>query len=537
MEINQDNQKAVDASKPAVVADTGGGLAPVPASPGWTAGRRSLIALNVILMIIIGLAIFTGLNYLSTRYYYRLDCTFRQTYKLSGKSKNVLTQLTKPVQIYALFVYNHPVVPRLKDMLEEYKMNSRNIIVEEIEIYKEPALTQAKLKYLTEELKVESVLQENDIVFVYEGKSKVVSMRDTYTPKYDYSNPYAQPQEIGMEVFRGEEAFSSAILSIIQAKKMKVSFTEGHNEPELSKDLLYLDKTLKGENMDTQTINFHTNKNAQNDADILIIAGPSEPFLPDEISHVREYLKKGGKVLMLLSAGMDVKLDGLLKEWGVVLEDVVVVDQQCNSVMGLMKDYTAPQVTDYGTVFHPITKDLKAKELATPFIFCRSMEKDKDAPQDMQITEIAHSSKDSWGETDIAGVLSQGKARLDTGEKKGPLTLAFAISKPVSGTAASSAEQLPETRMVVIGASEMIKNRYLHPESPYYLGPNDFVINSIRWLARQEQFITIEPKKPEDTSIDLSKGKRPLILTLVSLVFIPAVGLMLGLIVWIMRRK
>ncbi|MBI4834699.1 MAG: GldG family protein [Planctomycetes bacterium] len=537
MEINQDNQKPVDASKPAVVTETSGGLAPAPASPGWNSARRSLIAFNVILMVLIGLAIFAGLNYLSTRYYYRLDCTFRQTYKLSEKSKNVLTQLTKPVQIYALFVYNHAVVPRLKDLLEEYKMNSRNIIVEEIEIYKEPALTEAKLKYLTEELKVESVLQENDIVFVYEGKSKVVNMRDTYTPKYDYSNPYMQPQETGIDVFRGEEAFSSAILSVIQAKKIKVYFTEGHNEPELSKDLLYLDKTLKGENMDTQAINLHTSKNTPKDADILIIAGPSEPFLPDETNQIREYLKKGGKVLILISAGMNIKLEGLLKEWGIILEDVVVIDQQCNSVMGLMKDYTAPQVTDYGIAFHPITKDLKAKGLPTPLVFCRSMEKDKETSQDIQTTEIAHSSKDSWGETDIAGVLDTGKARLDENEKKGPLTLAFAISKPVSGTTASSTEQLPETRLVVIGASEMIKNRYLHPESPYYLGPNDFVINSIRWLARQEQFITIEPKKPEDTSIDLSKDNRPLKLTLISLVFIPSIGLLLGIIVWIMRRK
>lgn len=504
---------------------------------GWTKTRRRLIGLNILIMLIIAIVIFTAINHIASRYYIRQDCTFRQTYALSDKTKNILKQLPQPVSIYALLVPNHQIVPRLKDLLQEYKMRSPKINVEEINIVDDPTLANARIKYLREENKISAALQPNDIIFVCGNKSKVINIRDTYTPKYDQ-----RYQEVGIDTFKGEEVFSSAILSIIQSKKIKVYFTQGHEEPKLDgKDdegIFYLDALLKGENMDTETIDLRKKGLVPEDAEILAIPGPATPLLPEEINMMANYLAKGGKVLLMVGVDVDAHLDGVLKDWGIMLNNDLVMDRQCAQILGVMKDPRMPLVNDYGPAFdHPITRDLKERNLNTPFIFCRSIEEIQPPPAGLEIVEIARSSRDSWGETtDIKTALEEGKAQFDKGEKRGPLTLAVAIKKSLS-PAAPQKGQGPETRIVVMGCSDMIKNRFLYPRSNYYMGPNDLVMNSIRWLARQEQFISIESKKPEDTSINFNVGKRSLILLLVSLLFIPLSGVILGIVVWLMRRK
>lgn len=504
---------------------------------GWTAGRRRLIGLNIMAMVLIAIIIFTAVNHVASRYYIRQDCTFRQTYALSDKTKNILNQLTQPISIYALLVPNHPIVARLKDLLEEYKMRSSKISVEEINIVDEPNLANARIKYLREENKISAVLQTNDIIFVCGNKSKVINLRDTYIAKHDQ-----RYQEVGIEAFRGEEVFSSAILSIIQEKKVKLYFTEGHEEIKLegwdNEELGYLNGLLKGENMETEIINLRTKGIVPDDAEILVIAGPCQPFLPEEINILRNYLTKGGKLLVFVTVTAETGLEGLFKEWGINLNNDVVMDRQCAQILGIMKDPRMPLVSDYGSVFaHPIIKDLRERNINTPFIFARSMEEVQPPPSGLEITEIACSSRDSWGETtNIKSALEEGKAQFEKGEKRGPVTLAFAVKKQLSSSEPGKG-QIPETRIVIMGSSDMIKNRFISPRSNYYMGPNDLVMNSVRWLARQEQFISIESKKPEDTSINFNIGKRSLILLLVSLVFIPLSGVVLGIGVWLMRRK
>ena len=505
-------------------------LAPAT-KPGFD--KKKLIGVNVIIMIIIGMAIFAGVNYLGNRYYYRQDCTFQQTYALSDKTKNILKHLPRPVYIYALLTNNHPIIPRIKDLLEEYKMSSYKIKVEEINIVEDPALADARIKYLRDNLNIRAVLQPNDIVLVCGDKSRVIPLRETYHAKYQGN------QEVGIGTFRGEEAFTSGILSIIQDKKTKVYFTEGHSEPVLEgwgqDEIGYLNGILRGENMEVNKINLHVKEGIPADIDVLIIAGPNEAFLPDEITMLKNYLERGGKLMVFAGAGIDVNLGSVLKEWGINLAENVVLDAQCAKILGSMEDIRIPLVTDYGASFgNPITKDLRDRKVNTAFVIARAIEAAKPAPQGLEILEIARSSSRSWGETDFNSLM-QGTPRYDKEfDKKGPLTLGASVKKMLSPENQNSDL---ETRLVVLGSSEMAKNKFLSPQSSYYMGSSDLILNSIRWLTLQEQFITIEAKKPGDTSINFNVGKRSLFLLLISLVFIPLSGIILGIVVWLIRRK
>ncbi|MCK5578303.1 MAG: hypothetical protein KAI63_02145, partial [Planctomycetes bacterium] len=103
------------------------------------------------------------------------------------------------------------------------------------------------------------------------------------------------------------------------------------------------------------------------------------------------------------------------------------------------------------------------------------------------------------------------------------VSLAVAVTKRLSDG--------QEARLVVFGDSEWLRNNYI------MIFPRvDLFMNSLRWLARQESLISIEPKKPEDRSIAMHEGKKELILKLVCFL-LPVLSVMMGIAVWFIRRK
>ncbi|MEK7447966.1 MAG: GldG family protein [Planctomycetota bacterium] len=524
----------------------------------WGCGKKRLTALNLTAMILISLAIIFGLNYLASQYYKRIDCTFARTYSLSDKTKTILKNLNEPVTVYTIF-FNHEVIPKLKDLMEEYKSYSSKIVIEELS-EANPVLTQKKLKFLSEDLKIDisSIGLESlrggetpgFMIFVYTNRNKVVNLKDSYTPKYSGG---WMPQETGVEIFRGEELITGAILNLIQGKQTMIYFTEGHQEPDINKSdgngIAYVNDLLKRENIVIQKVDLMKTEKVPDDCAVLIMAGPGQPVKPHEIRLLNDYLSAGRKMMVLVDPLTETNLENFLKEWGVALDNNVVVDLvNCiqlslsdSQVTVKSKDITVPAITDYGARQHPITKKMDER-ITTYFVVSRSMEPVKSAGPDLEIVEIARSSPESWGEIDLKSALENNSAPVfdKNKEKQGPLLLGLAVTKKIKSEL-SDGQADPgsknETRLVVLGDSDMIKNIYLNPNSQQYLGTNDIFLNSVRWLAHQEQLISIEPKKPEDTKVDLNVGKRALVLMLVSLVFLPLFGVIAGISIWLMRRK
>jgi ABC-type uncharacterized transport system involved in gliding motility auxiliary subunit len=60
-------------------------------------------------------------------------------------------------------------------------------------------------------------------------------------------------------------------------------------------------------------------------------------------------------------------------------------------------------------------------------------------------------------------------------------------------------------------------------------------INSIRWLASQENLIAIPPKAPGTTQMFLT-GEQSLFVTVTSSVLLPVAILLIGALVWWRRR-
>ena len=123
----------------------------------------------------------------------------------------------------------------------------------------------------------------------------------------------------------------------------------------------------------------------------------------------------------------------------------------------------------------------------------------------------------------------------DKGDIAGPGVARAPRCRPPStrrraGRAAKPDAPKPETRVVVIGDSDFASNRWLGIS-----GNRDLFLNSVNWLAQQENLISIRAKDPEDRRITLSADQDRRIFWL-TIFIIPGLILLAGVQAWWRRR-
>jgi ABC-type uncharacterized transport system involved in gliding motility auxiliary subunit len=269
------------------------------------------------------------------------------------------------------------------------------------------------------------------------------------------------------------------------------------------------------------------------DGTVVVIAGPTTDFLPAEIDALKAYLAKGGKLLALIDppqGGADIpNLRGFLKEWSIELGNDVVVDASgVGQLFG--GDASVPVVLNYPA--HPITDRF---QVMTAFPYARSVSSIEGGTRTPQ--PILETSQRSWAETDLKGLASAQVEFNEGSDRRGPISLGMAVSAPateappapLAGNNSPDAPK-PETRVVTIGDSDFAGNSALGIQ-----GNLDFFLNTVNWLAQQEDLIAIRPREAQDRRLTLSADQLTRIM-LLSLFVIPGVVFAAGVYTWWKRR-
>jgi hypothetical protein len=198
-----------------------------------------------------------------------------------------------------------------------------------------------------------------------------------------------------------------------------------------------------------------------------------------------------------------------------VYGDDVIIDPD-QGLFGL--DPLSPVVDRF--TFHEITKDLPGVVLST----ARSVSRTVQQPENLSILSLVESSAGSWGETDFEALGNQ-IAEYNEGEDlPGPLAMATSVETQ------ETEEGAPSTRLVVFADSDFAAN------SSLMLGGNaDLFLNSVNWLAEEEELISIRPTPPVMRTLVLSPGQARFI-QYSSVIVLPAVVLVIGAVVWWTRR-
>ena len=160
----------------------------------------------------------------------------------------------------------------------------------------------------------------------------------------------------------------------------------------------------------------------------------------------------------------------------------------------------------------------------------------------MRATALAKTSRDSWGETDLAGLRRGQPARRDEADTPGPVPVLTAVTiapAPADSKAEAKGDakseddpaKKPEGRLVVLGTSTFASNQGLG-----FQGNRDLFLNIVAWLAGQEGEISVRPKDPRQNPIFLTAAQSRTV-QLLSMLVLPGVVMVCGIWLVVRRRR
>ena len=495
---------------------------------GSTLGAAALLAIA-----------FVGiLNYLAVRHYWRWDWTRSQLYTLSERTTNILEALDKDVSVVVFMDDTSEVFEPTKELLARYAAASPRIDVDVID----PARNLARAQQLVERYDVDRAA----VVFESGGDKRIVDAADLADYDYSAMQMGGAPELTG---FKGEQLFTSAIVELVEERKPTILFTTGHGEPSLDdlepRGLGRLQRFLGQDNFTIEEWASLGKTEVPAGTDLIVVAGPSQPFAEPELQLLGRFLAGGGRLLVMLDPNLtatgrvaDTGLAGWLAAQGVAVGDDVVIDPT-----NLLPFFSAETIFagNYGS--HPITEALRQARAPVVFSLARSVRAAPAAPEG-KVTELVLTSPEGWGETNLEQL--EGVEKQE-GDLAGPVSLGVAVE--LGGSEAPAEEAAPGEdgepqpaassaaaaggggRMVVFGDSDFATNSQLDQPGNFTL-----IANTLNWMVERETHIGIPPKEPEQVRLSLTPQERTQAL-LLAVVGLPLAMLIAGIVVNVRRRR
>jgi ABC-type uncharacterized transport system involved in gliding motility auxiliary subunit len=349
-----------------------------------------------------------------------------------------------------------------------------------------------------------------------------------------------------------EETLTNALTKLLRTEVKKIYLVKGHGEesPD-SKEadgLSTAKEQIEKQNYKVEEIVLLQTASIPEDATILLIAGPKTDPMDSELELIRNYINRGGSVLVLLNPFKTPKFAAFLKDYGFETAEDIVVDRMSRVFGG---DYLMPVITTY--INFPITRNFN---VASFFPEVRSVRAAEKPIPNVTVQGLALTSPVSWTITEEQ--FKSGNANFDekTGQK-GPISVmavatytnvspqskesgngkeaAKEPAQPTAETGSNKAEEgsakPPKARIVVAGSSLFAANKYFKLQ-----GNGDLFMNSVSWLAEDENLIAIRPKSSRSQPIILT-GNESLVVLVVPVVLVPLSWIIVGVVVYLYRRR
>lgn len=477
---------------------------------------RTLVGLNVAIAWTLALLFVVFVNAISARKYGRWDFSEARLYALSEASIQLIQDLNVRIDVTVFFQRGDALFHDVDNLLREYQYHSPLLRIE----YVDPDRNLARAEELA---RVHGVDSPNVVIFHHNDRRQILSASDLI--EYDFTG---MRQGLGpaRARFRGEQAFSSAIHHVTLETLPVVYFLSGHGERRIDNfdpvvGYSSIARRMRQNNIELQTLVLGEVRDIPDTADALVIAGPTRRISQPELDLIHGYLARSGRVMMLLDSQTRTGLESVLERWGVLLDDDVVIDPA--------RTLTGREVfvTSYG--LHPITAGIRG--VTTIFYSPRSvfpLESQQTGASDQAdkpfVSVLASSSDTSWAERNPELV----PMRFDPGiDRRGPIPIAVAVERgPVPGIDV----QIRSARLVVFGDSAFAANGALTG------GDEEFFLQAMNWLLDREQWLAIAPREIDEIRLVLNRRQiRRLSVWTVGIM--PGVALVLGVLVWVRRRK
>jgi hypothetical protein len=488
---------------------------------------RWVRTLNLVLQAVLFVTLFGGLNYLARNHAWRYDLTQHRRYSLSPETLAYLRTLPHPVRIVVTLTPNSDnadVAQAYRDvsaLLREYTYATegdanRRITVEYLDVYQR-----------RREADQLGIVQPDTIVLLCGDRRRTVTLGEIY--RLDGKVKTA---------FRGEEAFTAAILDVSSPGKKKVYFLTGHGElnPEdvdPVRGLSMLRDELRARNFDVDRLELTAGGKIPADAALLVAVAPQGRYTPAEEEQLRQYLGAGaGRMIVLLEPAQPSGLSNLLLDWGLLIDDDLIYDTGADNMTeegDLIVRYFLP---------HPITQTLLDRQMPLRIGPARSLRPDpgRKLGNDLTVTTLAVTSTSAWGEVSYrlhnAPEYNAGyDIKNDRPGLEPPNQLAVAIASERVTARAGLDFSVRGGRLVVFGTGDLIANNRIAGAANL-----NIFLGAVNWTVDRDTQFNIPARPVERFSLSLSAGELARLRR--SLLFVlPGAALLLGLIVYWTRRR
>ncbi|MFM6182042.1 MAG: GldG family protein [Dolichospermum sp.] len=478
----------------------------------WWQQRSTQTGTNALVATISVLVILGLINFLGMRYHVRIDLTDTQLFTLSPQSKELVSNLPQTIKVW-LFSREQNLQDR--ELLDNYQRQGK----------------QFNFEYVDPQLKP--------------GIAEKFGVKDYGEVHLEFGDKKQFVQLISENQRLSEIKLTNKLQKITSLITAKIYFLQGHGEHPLTASKGAISQAVQGltdKNFTASALNLAENPQVPNDANVIVVAGPKRELLSGEVIALQDYLNRGGNLLLMIDPNTDPKIDPILKDWGVRLDNRLVIDTSGES---LQLGPAAILVTEYGQ--HPITKDFGNNISIYPLT--RPLEIDPVPSIESMTLLKTKPYPNSWAESDQTSE----KLEFNEGQDlKGPLTLGLALTRKLSTptspiptpinspipTPINSPIPTPtpptiakESRLVVFGNSNFAVDGLFKQQLN-----GDVFLNSVSWLSQQnEQPLSIRPKEPKNRRIVISTLQANL-LTIAAIIVLPLIALFTGLIIWWKRR-
>lgn len=510
--------------------------------PGFWNRRSTQVGTNAIIATLSALILLGLINFLAIRYGQRIDLTENQQFTLSPLSQAVVRDLDQPVKVW---IFAPSPNPADLELLRNYRRYGSKLDFEYVDPQLQPGLAQ---KF--------NVNSRGDVFLEYGADRKLVQTVSDIEPL-------------------SEVRLTNSIEQLTSDRIDKVYFLQGHGErpmEEVEGGLSQALSALKDKNFTPLPLNLAERSEVPSDASAVVVAGPKRPLFEGEVQALKNYLSKGGSLLLMIDPETNPGLDSILADWGVQLPQQVVIDASGEGrVVGLGP--AIPLVTDYSN--HPITQDFGNNYSLYPV--ARPVE--ITSVEGVTATPLMVTNEESWAESNPENQPLQFNPQ--EGDVPGPVTIGVALSRKAQPSSVSSTpqatsspaaspspspspspavedtanpqvtpspspspiaspspenetktdEKVAESRLVVIGNSSFSSNGWFEQQLN-----GDVFLNSVGWLSnRDDRALSIRPREQKNRRINLSPVQAG-ILGWTGLFIMPLVGLTTAGVMWWRRR-
>ncbi len=497
---------------------------------------------HVLIQAAIVFGIVVLVNVISIRLFGRIDLTAEKVYTLADASRSIVGSLDDRVTVKAYFTedlpapYNNNRRATL-DILNEYKAYSDgNLQFDFINPAGEEGEQEAQQQGIAP---VQVQVINDDKLEVKRGYMGLVLLFE------DRKETIPVVQNLGSL----EYDISGALKRLTTTKKKKIGYTTGHQEAEPS--AFQQASQMVTAQYELVPVDLAAAAIVPRDIDALLVIAPQARFSDSSKYAIDQYLMRGGKIGFLLNRytgtlqarfaqAVETGLDELLAHYGIRVNADLVRDAQCAPVTVMQQQGMFRFQSQVPFPLLPTPSDFNrenviVKDLETLlFFFVSSIDTSLASSKQVRAEVLVRSSQRSGKQTGFIAIDPfQRLTPADLSEKHIPLAALFegsfasffADKEPRTEHPAS-----PETRVIVVGDGDFMKDEYL--------GARDNVVffaNIVDFLADDAGLITIRSKNLAQSPLEQVEDGTKRILKYVNLLLPPLIVVSYGVFRW--RRR